>query len=208
MEQLKYHSWDYFPLNLYSEEISNPLLVLDLFFNISSLPGHLRLLKKWRKYIINNGYYKGQNGDPSDLIMVHKDTVRLIEAAFLLDGLDGDRKELVLEEDDFHQQVALEREAWDHYPRLLSKKQTIDPMRVIKTVCRSYQLPEYREHLHSWLNYRLSVAECDEFLIPSDLIKIYDILQKLFEACWLIHMRRTQPVILSPISDASVADSN
>jgi len=194
MEQTRYLTWKYFPLHLEANEISNPILILEEFYNISSLSGHLRLLKKWRKYIINTGYYKGRNGDPSDLLMVHADTIRLIEAVFLLDGLEGDDYRLIIEAELIQRQVALEQKEWDDYPRLLSKKQIGDPMRVIKKFCRLYKLPEYREHLQEWLIYGLSVAECDEFFIAADFISIYDNLQKLFEACWLLYMRYKKPV--------------
>lgn len=71
-------------------------------------------------------------------------------------------------------------------------------MRVLKKFCNCYTLPEYRMHLKEWLIYGLSVTASDEYLIAADLVNIYEGLQMLAEACWLMHMRKNHPVSIPP----------
>ena len=195
MKNDKYQSWHYFPLNLTSEEIADPFIVLEQFFNISWIGGQLKLLKKWRKYIIRDDFYRGANGHPNDLLFVHVEAVRIIEAAFLLRDISVDLINVIFDQNSVNQQIKAEHEAWGYHAKCLSLKEIADPTRVIKKLCRLYTLPDYRAQLHDWLVYGLSTDSCDEFLTAAEIIPIYDILQKLIEAFWLIHMRRTQPVI-------------
>lgn len=78
------NEWDFCPLHLKPNEISNPLLILDDFFADDSLSGHLERLKQWRDHVLKDDYYRDMKGSPAGLFYFYMLNIRLIEAAHLL----------------------------------------------------------------------------------------------------------------------------
>lgn len=52
--------------------------------------------------------------------------------------------------------------------------------------------PQYRQFLYEWLEYSLSSAGAREFIETADLIAVYENLQKLYAAAWLMHQRTSR----------------
>ena len=144
-------------LNLKPTEIAKPILVIAGFFDVDSLPGHLERLQMWRKCILEDQYFKGDKGSPSELLHFYKLNLCLLEAAYLLKDENG-----------------LTTESADIY---LTFKQVFD----------DYNLSTYREILYQWLEFGLSVSAADEFIDTIDLIRVYENLQKLYNAAWHIY---------------------
>src|SRR5271167_2813180 len=84
MDYINNFSLDMYPKYLRAEELQNPILNLEEFFLNNSLPGHHERLKKWRKSVLSEAHYLGDQGNPEDLVFIHEINIRLIEAAFLL----------------------------------------------------------------------------------------------------------------------------
>lgn len=73
----------------------------------------------------------------------------------------------------------------------------------------SYSVPEYREQLGGWLEYGLSRYPAGEFVSAVDLITVYDNLQKLYEAAWVIHQRDSaRPYLRLPPEKGKVVASD
>ena len=182
--------YQHYPLHLQQHEVNDPMLVLTDFFLSDRLPGHSYKLKKWRDHVIGENYFIGKHANPGDLLMIYRDVVRLIEAAFLLNKLGEDFDHVQLDQANFEESIAAERNEWECHARHLNRKQLASPIRVIRKFCKAYSLNEYREYLHEWLIFGLSKHACMD-LEPFDLITVYENLQILFEACWLIHQRHS-----------------
>lgn len=185
--------FQHYPLHLQQHEVNDPMGVLTDFFLSDWLPGHLCKLKRWRKHVTGEGYFMGKRCNPADLIMIHRDVVRLIEAAFLLDKIKDNLPHVRLDEASFEVTLAAERNEWECHALHLNTKQLVSPMRVIRKFCKAFSLHEYREYLQEWLIFGLSKHACMD-LEPLDIIKVYENLQKLFEACWLIRNRCLGPL--------------
>jgi hypothetical protein len=196
MKHDEHLTWHYYPLHLTRKEIIDPMLVIDEFFGYTWLNVHLKILKKWRKKILGDSYFKGRNGSPTTLLHIYELNIRLIETAFILNSSPQFHEHFKVHSDVCEKQIKAEREQWRNYPVRLNSKQLSNPIKVIKNLCDAYTMPQYRDHLYEWLHYGLSVSACDEFIEAVDLIQIYENLQLLFEACWIMHMRHKSPVSL------------
>ena len=172
--------------NLKSEELINPTLVLADFFNDDWLPGHLEQLKTWRDYILKNDFFKGAKNSPAELLYFHKLNVALLEALYLLNERGYSSTTLTDIAD-----LGLERSTWRDYPHNLTDEELLNPFIVIQLCFSTYSLPGYRAHLYEWLEYGLSSSAADEFIETRDLVTIYENLQKLYSAAWLIYQRNT-----------------
>jgi hypothetical protein len=196
MKHDEHLTWHYYPLHLTRKEIIDPMLVIAEFFGYTWLNVHLKIFKKWRKKVLCDSYFKGRNGSPTTLLHIYQLNIRLIEGAFILNSSTPFHERFKVTLDDFEKQVTLEREQWRNYPLRLNSKQLSNPIKVIKKFCDTYNMPQYRDHLYEWLHYGLSASSCDEFIEAIDLIQIYENMQLLYEACWLMHMRHKSPVSL------------
>lgn len=147
-------------LNLKPAEINNPFSVLADFFDVDGLPGHLERLETWRKCILEDQYFKGDKGSPSELLHFYKLNICLLEAAYLL-------------KDKSHPFF----------------KEAASPYLDFKQAFEYYDLSAYRAILYQWLEFGLSANAANEFIDTKDLIRIYENLQKLYNAAWKIHQQ-------------------
>lgn len=184
MQDAEFNKWDFYPLHLKPDEVRNPLLVLKDFFADDLLPGHLERLKQWRNCVLENGYYKGQKNSPAELVCFYMLNLSLIEAAHLLK--ETDTPPSVLQNSPQPEQ---EKNAWRDYPKNLSETELQNPLQVVKDFFVNYNLPQYRAMLYEWLEYGLSSSAVREFIETVDLIGVYENLQKLYSAAWVIYQR-------------------
>lgn len=176
------------PINLSLKEISDPFIVISSFFSVDNVPGHLWDLQKWRDRVIGNGFYTDVKGNPSGLLFTHQLNVKLIEAAMVLQKPVF--SEILMQCATYHlSQIDSERESFTYFPDNLNESELLNPYFVIRNVLNRYSLAEYRAHLYDWLTYALSIKPSNEFVESSDLIAVYENLQKLYSALWLIHQR-------------------
>jgi HEPN domain-containing protein len=180
-----FNQWKNCPLHLSTEQITNPLLILRLFFDDDWLPGHLERLKEWRRCVLKDEYYKGQKNSPAELLYFHRLNIRLVEAAYLLKGSKKPKFSPLTDE----------QETWRDYPVNLSDAELINPLLVLSEFFEDYTLPQYREQLYEWLEYGLSAKAANEFIETDDLISVYENLQKLYSVAWLMHQRTAYETI-------------
>ena len=164
-------------LNLKPTEIANPILVIADFFDVDSLPGHLERLQMWRKCILEDQYFKGDKGSPSELLHFYKLNLCLLEAAYVLKDANSPTTESA-----------------DIY---LTFKQVFD----------DHKLFTYREILYQWLEFGLSVSAANEFIDTIDLIQVYENLQKLYKAAWHIYQHSASISSLQIKDDIKGADN-
>jgi HEPN domain-containing protein len=65
----------------------------------------------------------------------------------------------------------------------------INPLAVIEDFFNALNLQEYREQLEEWLENGLSNQSADKWMESSKIIAVYENLQKLYGAAWLIYQR-------------------
>ncbi len=105
--------------------------------------------------------------------------------------------------------LELEKSAWRDFPPNLNDNELQNPYIVIKLYFKSYSLTQYRNILYEWLEYGLSSKSPGEFIETYDLIKVYENLQKLYSAAWLIYQRLTdKPYLKFELQQQSVSNSS
>lgn len=179
-----FNEWEVYPFHLTAEEINKPLLVIADFFHDDWLPDQLERLKTWRNFVLTEAYYLDEKQSPVGLLLFYKLNVRLIEALYLFSGIN--------KEPPVHsagEPGPLEEGLWRDYPTNLSESELNDPNIVISNFFKAYTLQQYREHLYEWLEHGLSSKAAREFIATNDLVNVYENLQKLYSAAWVINQR-------------------
>lgn len=146
-------------LNLKPADIIAPFNVFTDFFDVDNLDGHLERLQTWRTCILQDQYFKGDKGSPSELLHFFKLNLCLLEAAYLLKDENG-----------------MTTESADNYL-------------AFKQIFNDYNLSTYRAILYQWLEFGLSASAANEFIDTIDLIQVYENLQKLYRTAWHIHQQ-------------------
>lgn len=190
-----YSTWDFYPQYLKSEKVNNPLIVIAEFFSADWLPGHLGALKTWRAFVTEDRHYIDRQNNPANLLYTYMLQVQLVEACFLLmqsrEGREKDNQR-ISEQD---KQLLQEKSTWLHFPEGLSKEELLDPYLVLESFFKDYNLPQYRAFLYQWLEKGLSRFAADSDMPAREIIRVYENLEKLYQAAWLIRQREMQPVL-------------
>ena len=177
------------------DEFNNPLMVIRDFFHADWLPGHLEALLEWRKYVIEEGYYKGDRNNPAGLLYTHRLNARLVEAVYVLSKIKRAKNLADAIHINFDEQLQQEEREWLHYPVYLSSVERINPYLAISNFFKAYSVDQYLDFLYEWLETGLSKDAVDESLDVSDIIYFYENMQKLYEAVWIIRQREIEPTI-------------
>ncbi len=153
------------------------------FFNDDWLPEQLAQLERWRDYILKNDYYVDAKGNPGGLLTFYELNVSLIEAMWELfkhaqpiDFYDSNT-------------IATEQVNWRDYPKNLSEQELIDPLLVITFFFKDYSVDDYRKQLREWLEHGLNRLSADGWINAGDIVRVYENLQKLYSAAWIIYQR-------------------
>jgi len=183
----EFNEWANSPVNLSTREIADPFLVIDDFFSADDLNGHLEALKKWRDRVIGAGYYTDLKGSPAGLVMRRTLNMRLAECAFILmKSLKADclSKSLELDADLNKTEVVFVK-------GVLNETEISNPYLVLNSFFREHDLAWYRLQLEEWFESALSVGAAREFVEGPDLVLVYENLQRLYAAMWLLlHNKR------------------
>lgn len=178
------------------------MIVIRDFFSADWLPGHLEGLLEWRKYVIEEGYYKDNTDSPASLLYTHRLNAQLVEAIYLLSQTKKAKKLTKCVFINFDEQLAREEKEWIHYPVYLSSVELLNPYLAISNLFRAYTVNQYRDFLYEWLETGLSANAADESLDASDIIYFYENMQKLYEAAWIIRQREIEPTLKSKFEKA------
>jgi len=188
MTGMELNDWSIYPLNLSFDEISDPMIVIADFFSADDIPSHLRELLEWRSCVLEDRYYTGHKGSPSAVLFTHLLHIKLIEAMHLL--LQPDKSKLIMTTAVHDpEKLDLEKASWRYFPGNLSEEELLNPFLAVKDFFKVYSLQQYREHLYNWLEAALSAKAADEGFMPKDIVNVYENLQMLYDAAWLIHQR-------------------
>ncbi|WP_124582151.1 hypothetical protein [Pedobacter sp. KBW06] len=176
--------------NLSQNEIENPKVILKDFCLHNYLPAHLEQLKYWRNLLLSNKTYSRRNC-PSDLFLQYRMTIKLLEAAWLLrekgrlNNFNPDESEKALREEF----LSKEQQEFKFYPTVLSVEEIWNPGILFSKLFKQYKLTDYRRILQYWMSEALSPFCSDELLMKAEIIIVYENLQKLYEASWLVYER-------------------
>jgi len=188
MHTNKFNEWDIYPYHLTTEEINKPLLVIADFFHDDWLPDQLKRLKKWRDFVLKEAYYLDGKNSPLGLLLFYKLNVRLIEALYLFHS--GHSNNLSMQPP--CEPAPLEECLWRDYPTNLSEAELKNPLLTVSNFFNAYTLQQYREQLDEWLEHGLSSKAAREFITTNDLVNVYENLQKLYSAAWVIFQRLSE----------------
>lgn len=207
MKTHPFNSSDFYPRYINELGINDPLWVIRDFFSVDWLTGHLENLQRWRKYVIEETYYRDENSGPVSLLITHKLTMRLIEAIYVLNLSKTAKLSLNKIHLNFNVRLQLEQLQWIDYPTHLSEEELINPYLAIKHFFKPYTIDQYRDFLNEWLEIAFSATPADETLQACDIIYVYENLQKVYEAAWIIRQREIEPTIEKTLNvEESAAD--
>jgi hypothetical protein len=77
-------------------------------------------------------------------------------------------------------------EQWQWFPKDLPDKQLNNPYLVFKKVFKSGSLEFFRKDLEEWLQYGLNKEPIDDGILNLTIATVFEGLQKLYSAAWLI----------------------
>lgn len=166
-------------------ELVEPLEIITTFFEAGYPKEHRKDLKKWRYYVINEEQYSSRFG-ASHLLANYEETTQLIKAAH---ALFTHNEILSVYSSAANSDLIEEKNSWDYYPSNLPKKSLTNPANVVCKFFNKIALDSYEELLHEWLRLALSKKAAHETLTPKNVIDVYDNLNKLYSAAWIIYKR-------------------
>ncbi len=182
------------PTQLTLHEVENPLLVLSDFFNDDWLPEQMAQLERWRNFILIEEFYVDQKGNPGGLLSFYELSVRLVEAMWVLHVREGGIEVVGTSI------VENEKATWRDYPVNLTDSELSDLKLATNSIYAAYNLSQYRELLHEWLEHGLHKQSAEGWINAGDIIRIYENLQKLYSVAWLIHQRSSDTPHLKTIA--------
>ncbi len=184
MDNLVYAPWEQMPFHLRLEEVQRPLSVLEEFFFIRCPASHLKTLKEWRHFVLCDQFYNDKSDGPGHLLFVHEWNIKLLEALYLvlLDYKENQYQFMPVPGD----QLSAEERRWSWFPKELVLDEQADPYLAINRVFKKINLPKFRDYLKEWLSAALYKQEIDESMRPAEVVKVFDSMEKLYGAAWLI----------------------
>jgi HEPN domain-containing protein len=195
MESSQISNPSFYPKYLDQDEIANPLLVIRDFFSADWLAGHREELLKWRKHVIEEGYYKDDNGNPASLVYTHRLNAKLVEGMYLISQTQRAKKLARRVLINFDDQLEQEEKDWINYPLYLSSAERINPYRFIMVFFKKYTIDQYHYFLYEWLETGLSINSIDESMEVCEITYFYENMQRLYEAAWIIRQREIEPTL-------------
>ncbi|MBE7176999.1 MAG: HEPN domain-containing protein [Mucilaginibacter polytrichastri] len=174
-------------------EINNPKVFIRDFFSADFPKRHFKRLGEWRYFVINDESFSHPHGGPGALLFTYDLNVKLLEAAYLLTqkhhSTNGTSNAIPKLPGNH------ERHQWLYYPKHLKRKETSEPYNVLTKIFTEFSLFEYRSFLHDWLTAAFDKRSARESLDAREIIMVYENLQKLYDATWLIHQRETDATL-------------
>jgi len=181
------------------QEIAQPMAVIDDFFVIeNTLPKAVTLLHRWLRSAFAQKS-RLNRADVLHLLYFQEQVVKLLEAAYVLYKNPAHAPEQfsaiapaannLLHPRHFCPPGVTGHEAWDYFPRHLSRAEYLQPLLAIEKCFAHASLPRWRQWLvelfHAATEHR-AMATCTE---EPDLYLSCRCLFKLIEACHLCWLR-------------------
>lgn len=178
MQTAKNNNPAFSPFILSAEQMAEPLNVLYEFFSDDTLSGHLQRLKDWRDSVLADDFYRDMKGSPGGLLYFYELNISLLQTAHLLKTKDIN--------------LSAEKDSNEHYSiadNLLNTAELHNPLLVFKSAFDRHDLSWYGSQLWEWLEHGLSVKAAREFIETPDLVFLYESIQRLYAAAWIICKR-------------------
>ncbi|WP_462265722.1 HEPN domain-containing protein [Mucilaginibacter sp.] len=171
-----------------------PLLTLKEFFADDGLHGHLNELRRWRRFILGPNGLDLQKENPANLWFTCKQNCGLVLAAQLLLDRQQNQDNIYYLSPVSEEEIEMERQCYPQYPTGLSLIEQCDPYIVLTGFFMHQERSGWLDQLNEWLGDALSTALSFEYPEPLPFVESYEWLQRLYAACFLIHIRLPQPV--------------
>jgi HEPN domain-containing protein len=185
-----YAPWENAPKLLRHDEMMHPLRVVIDFFEIDDVEGHRKHLKEWRDVAVSSEYYVNERNGPGVLLYVWEEHVKLMEAMFLLWHEHRNKSWQYKPVD--QEQLAKEKRTWNYFPANVDEKRLANPYLIVAKFFEKFSLAIYRDHLYEWLDMALSRTDNrDPYLDAEEVITVYENMQKLHVAAWIICQRHS-----------------
>lgn len=182
---------------LTKRQLNDPHKVFIDFYHFFSPSRIKKFIDRWMKALYKEKSWT--KSSPADFLFYYDQIIPLVEASYIISQSDHTKRASILNEDEHtHAQLmnpdlyCLSKntnESWDYFPRSLTKKEFINPYRVINKFFKNYSLSNWRKKLHNILHIALSSDKLDE---SGDIVNVYEIkkhLDKLVDASHLIYVR-------------------
>lgn len=189
-----------FPQYLTIEEMANPYTVINEFLTGRDLHINHWYISHWM-FSVNSerGWYKEV---PCMLLAFYEEILALIEAVWLIQKEDNSDKDADLssKEVDISEFMDIEMKkkpsdehfAFEYFPRFLTRKEYLNPYKVLTKFFKVYTLEQWKQELHSALHVALSECNLEDSGYSIDVLKIKTCLDKLVDACRIISIREEE----------------
>ncbi|HLA57321.1 MAG TPA: hypothetical protein VK622_01100 [Puia sp.] len=178
-----------------------PYRVIEDFFSYAALDRHRKYIFSMLKAAYCEDYWR--KSDPGSLLFFQEQMEKLMKATYLLTAKKNKtvkKKEAKLKNEVLGMVIdpatyvgRLNGDAmWECFPRVLSRKEFINPYLAIEKFFTYKNLNEWLAHFKELIYYALSPYG-NESALDIDYLKANNLLQKLIEASHLIHVRVNKP---------------
>lgn len=181
------------PLLLTEEQRINPYLFLEEFFNYTSLGGYRAELSVWFKNVLSEAIVYER---VSTLLFIHNQFLQLIQAGYVIASTGMRYSPLPIENGELfcHWLVGLgyikEKDHVEHHdynnPYWLSVPCREAPLTYIQETLTLETVTHIRKGLKEWLEAGSSEYDCIADLKHEYAFELYELLQKIIEACYLL----------------------
>src|SRR5690349_10261651 len=140
------------PQYLSTQETANPFLAIYSFYQEFHLPQVRKLISSWMEAVNSHKAWKSKRSSVN-LVYFHEKILPLIEASWLIEQMDTEGRLSILSPDlnkervddlglDLYCKPTYQPNAWDYFPRSLSRKQYRNPYKVFTKLFKYATLSE------------------------------------------------------------------
>ncbi|MFB6453782.1 hypothetical protein ACE38W_00820 [Chitinophaga sp. Hz27] len=202
------------PQDVFASTAEDPYKAVAIFCDMYPLPRARGILNGWFRSFVSTKPFK----DPNDLLWFYERLLNIMDAAYYLKEKDNSECPSVLLIEKGEEAINLmdatlffggydSYDAWDYFPRNLSKKEFKNPYKVFGRIFRTHTLFEWRNMLHILLHAGLtpytSLKGGD--IEDVNILQAKIALDKLVEAVGLIDIRKTPPKNLQRVENTMEA---
>jgi|GEM_PF-1914514 len=180
-QSIKYPEWHRKPLRLSVSEMEFPEFVITDFFEQFSLLDARLELNRWLSFtLIDTSVHT------SDIVYLFGEIEKLLEANFLINQSNHEK---IIEKYQIKNAVTsahgFEYPSWHRHPLKLDMQELNHPKQVLVSFFENFHLPEVRGSLKNAFEMALKM----EGIQCNSILEIYEKVEKLIEASWLLHQK-------------------
>ncbi len=178
------------------EEIGHCYKIINGFFDAFPLPFARKYLLSALQAAESRKIWK--KTAPTDLIFFFENLEALLPAVFTITKTSGRSAQVLLPIASGVPDLAQHHlycgtydshKPWEYFPRSLSAKEYNDPYKALQKFTDWSGKKEWKQVFHYILSYSLGNNALSELGVNLEMVKISELLQKMLDACHLIHVR-------------------